>query len=65
MKDEAGISDDWILAYVVPHIALQFSHSVSLVLGRALLWVAFEDFGTYLPQGLRNRIQAAYADIEG
>jgi hypothetical protein len=65
MKEGSGISDAWILEYVVPHIAMRFSGSVALVLGRALLWVAFEDFGVYLPQGLRNRIQTAYADIPG
>jgi hypothetical protein len=65
MKEGSGISDAWILEYVVPHIAMQFSGSVALVVGRDLIWVAFEDFGVYLPQVLRNWIQTAYADIPG
>jgi hypothetical protein len=31
--------------------------SVALDLGRALLWVAFEDFGVYLLQALCNQIK--------
>jgi hypothetical protein len=65
VKAGSGISDDWILEYVVPHIRMRFSRSVALVLGRALLWAVFEDFGVYLPIALRNRIQTAYADIPG
>ena len=63
MKGDTQILDDWILAYAVPSIARRFPDSVALVLGRALLWAAFEDFGVYLPDGLLLCIKTAYTDI--
>ena len=63
MKGETQIWDNWILAYAVPSIATRFPDSVALVLGQALLWATFEDFGSYLPAGLLSRIKTAYNDI--
>ena len=40
---DSGISEDWILTFIVPAIASQYCRSVSLVLGRALLWRIFDE----------------------
>jgi hypothetical protein len=38
---------------------------VALVLGRALLWLVFEDRDGYLPEELDDRVKLAYRDIPG
>ena len=40
---DIGISEDWISTFVVPAIASEYCQSVSLVLGRALLWIMFDE----------------------
>jgi len=68
-KDGSGISDDWILQHVVPKIASRFPRAVALVLGRALLWLVFEERSRtnepYLPSDLHDLIWEAYRDIPG
>jgi hypothetical protein len=72
VKEGSGVSDDWILQYVVPRITSCFPRAVALVLGRVLLWLAFEDYNNssarddkYLPQELFDRVWTAYRDIPG
>jgi len=50
LKRGSGISEDWILEYAVPKIALRFPCAVALVLGKALIWAVFDVSSiTYLP----------------
>jgi hypothetical protein len=72
VKEGSGMSDDWILQYVVPRITSRFPRAVALVLGRVLLWLVFEDYNNssarddkYLPQELFDRVWTAYRDIPG
>lgn len=68
-REGSGVSDDWILQHVVPKIASRFPRAVALVLGRALLWLVFEDHNTdgesYLPDDLVDQVWVAYRDIPG
>ena len=41
IKDKGNVTDNFILDYVVPHIASTYPKNVALVLGRALLWRYF------------------------
>ena len=43
LKDNSGISSDWILKNVIPNIASKFNDKVSLVLGLAVLWEIFDE----------------------
>ena len=65
VREGSGISDDWILENVVPQIASHFPRAVALVLGRALLWLVFDDYHiqdgeSYLPNDMIDRVWLAY-----
>ncbi len=66
IQASSGITDDWILKYVVPKLNAKLNRgrrAVSLVLGKALLWKIFADEKNYLPPEISKRVKAAYADI--
>ena len=64
VKANSGISDDWILQYVVPNIAHEFDRAIALVLGRALLWRIFDpDESNVVPDFTRLRVTNAYRDL--
>lgn len=64
VKADSGITEDWILAHVVPNIMTLFERPVSLVLGRALLWRCFDETESIIvPDTIRNRVRAAYNDL--
>ena len=60
----SGITEDWILTYVVPNISREFGRNVALVLGAALLWRIFdEDEKKVVPLQIKTRVIAAYNDL--
>ena len=62
LNEESGVSDDWLLQYVVPNICMEFPRNVALTLARPLLWAAFEpSLLGFLPGKLTQQIQMAYA----
>jgi hypothetical protein len=64
VKQNSGISEQWILDYVVPAIRSRFSRPVSLVLGRALLWRVFDDEDyNIVPVPILTRVRNAYRDL--
>jgi len=71
VKEESGVTDQWILDYVVPNLLqrqeLEAKHriprQVCVVLGRALLWKIFSEGAQYLPQSIVSRVRTAYNDI--
>ena len=65
VREELGITDQWILDYVVPHMAEHLPRQVSIVLGRALLWKIFHRSGHDLPSEIRERVMDAYSDLVG
>ena len=42
LRENSGISTEWICEYVVPHISAQYCESGPVVLGRALIWRIFD-----------------------
>ena len=63
-KPDSGITEDWILANVVPSTAARFERPISLVLGRALLWRCFDESESItVPEAIKNRVKAAYNDL--
>ena len=45
IKDGSGITNEFLIQYVVPRIAQKFPHDVAVVLGTALLWRIFSQDG--------------------
>ena len=63
VKEESGITDQWILDYVVPATAHHLPRQACVVLGRALLWKIFHVSGEALPNEIRSRVFAAYNNL--
>jgi hypothetical protein len=65
VEGASGISDQWILDYVVPNMVRGgVPRQVCLVLGRAALWRIFDPSGNNLvPEVMRARVMARYADL--
>jgi hypothetical protein len=62
--EESGVTNDFILNYVTPHVRTRTGDPTALVLGRALLWYAFSEMGASdLPLDLFRRIHEAYDGI--
>ncbi len=62
---DSGITDDWILQYVVPNMVQHgIETQVCKVLGRAMLWRLFDRSGDdCFPEHRRNQIMQAYRDL--
>ena len=57
VRDDSGVSSDWILEHVTPHMfAANIPRQVCIVLGRALLWKVWE--AAHGDLGARNRLEA-------
>jgi len=55
------VTDDWIRTHIVPNITQHFAPQIALVLGRAVLWAAFNpQTSDYVPTIIRQRIQTFY-----
>jgi hypothetical protein len=63
IKEGSGITDDFLLTYVVPAIRTRFPAEVALVLAKPLLWMLFSSEKNYLPRAIRDRVEAAYNNI--
>jgi hypothetical protein len=64
LRQNSGITDEWIAEFVVPNILRRFPQGVGRVLGRALLWACFEpNLAGYVPQEILDRVRNAYTAI--
>jgi hypothetical protein len=71
VKKESGITDQWILDYVVPNTKAATWEGTAMVptqactvLGRALLWKIFHTSGEKgVNPDIRTRVMSAYADL--
>jgi hypothetical protein len=64
LKENCGVSDDWLAEYVVPNILRRFPREIGMVLARSLLWACFDDeVKQLLPPSLTTRILTAYQRI--
>ena len=65
VQEGSGVTDDWILTHVVPNmVARGIQRQVCIVLGRAVLWRAFDAATNHaFPEAKLQYIQRAYADI--
>ena len=42
MKEQAGVTDDWLIQHVTPRITGMFGKKVGAILAKPLLWAAFD-----------------------
>ena len=64
VRVDSGLSEDWILTFFVSSIASKYCRSVSLVLGRALLWIIFDEVQHFsVPDNIFRRVNNAYQDL--
>ena len=65
VEEASGITDHWIIDYVVPNMAQKgISRQVCLVLGITILWRMFDPSGDDLiPEEQRSRVMARYGDL--
>ena len=69
VRPESGITDEWILQHVVPHIvAARVPRQACVVLGRALLWKVAEraldgESPHLVPAEIVERVSEAYRDL--
>ena len=65
LKEGSGVTDQWILEYVVPHtLTSNVPTQACVVPGRALLWKVFHESGEQgVPTQIRNRVVNAYNAI--
>lgn len=64
VRENCGVTNEWILEHVVPHARLLIGDTTATVLGYALLWYAFTlEAGEGMPVHLLQRIRAAYNQL--
>ena len=64
IKQNSGISEQFLLTHVVPNVARRLPHDVSVVLGTALMWYVFAPEGQNdVPQNIRDRVKNAYVTV--
>jgi len=68
VRDDSGVSSEWILEHVTPHmLAANIPRQVCIVLGRALLWKVWEaahgDDDHRVPASIKARVMAAMRDL--
>jgi Transcriptional activator of glycolytic enzymes len=65
LRNNSGISNEWLRNNVVPHIvqAGVIDNHVTIRLSLALLWGAMDDEVDFVPYELKARIRAAYSQL--
>ena len=56
IKADSGVSESFILEFVVPHISKIFPKEVALIFGTALLYYTFADESNHVPSIIKKRI---------
>ena len=65
IKEDAGVSDEWLCQNVAPHIRSMFGEKVGAILGTSLLWACFnETIAERVHPSIRNRICGAFISLQ-
>jgi hypothetical protein len=65
MREDSGVTDQFILEYVTVKARTRVGDQVALVLGKALLWYIFDPEGEDdVPTVVKQRVQNAYSHIQ-
>ena len=63
VRANSGVTDEFILRYVMPSSRQRISEEVSKILGTALLFFIFEDSTNHIPEDIVTRVRNAYAGV--
>ena len=64
MKDMCDITDAWLAWHVLPHVAKAYSDDLAALLGKVMLWAAFDAEGsTHVQPALCHHILGTYSDL--
>jgi len=63
VREESGVTDDFILRHVMPSAKGRLADSVCIILGKALLFFIFEDKTNHAPDDIVTRVKNAYAGV--
>jgi len=58
-----NVNDNWIRTHVVPETTIVYDAELSLILGKAILWLSFSELNARVPVNIRNRIHQQYGMI--
>jgi hypothetical protein len=65
VKQEAGITDEWIYQNVTPGIANVFNEQVAAILGRALLWACFDtEWSEKVGADIRHKVVTSFIQLD-
>ena len=66
VKENSGITNDWLLHNLVPNIHNRVSDGIAVILAKSLLWFALCGIQneTDIPQGMTNCIRTSYAALQ-
>ena len=66
LKEESGISSNWIIHHVVPNINRVYGSVVAKVLGHALIWRIFDDTQSLVCDiDTISRVKELFSRVEG
>jgi hypothetical protein len=64
LKEETGLSNNWLVGHVATNIAQVYGEEVAAVLGKALLWAIFDDvMSAHIPPQIFMRVMVAYNSL--
>ena len=63
VRTDCGVTDEFILRYVMPSANRRITKEVCIILGKALLFFIFEDETNHIPEDISTRVKTAYAGV--
>jgi hypothetical protein len=64
LKENSGVTEDWLLTHVVPNTFVRFDRAIALTLATPLLWACMDNDRRHCaPSGIRNHIQNACQNL--
>jgi hypothetical protein len=64
LKEDCGLSDEWLIEHVAPAIRAKFGDGVAAVLAKPLLWACLDgDCADMVPEYIRARIITALGEV--
>ena len=64
LKENSRVTDNWLLAHVVPNTFVKFAAAIALTLARPLLWACMDNNHRHcMPSGIRNHVQSACQNL--
>ena len=63
VRTDCGVTDEFILRYVMPSANRRINKEVCIILGKALLFSIFEDDENHIPEDISTRVKTAYAGV--